>query len=115
MNTFPTDMPIRRDGYSVDPIEDRVVSRADDGTPIIRDLWPITRYSIELSMLSMSNQQVRDIRAFYQANKFDHVIWVDPWDGDQEYTVVMLSEPRIVDIIGPWAIVSVSMEGVRGA
>lgn len=115
MTDFPADLPIEQDGYLVDPITGREMSRADDGTPIIRDLWPGTRYSIQFTLFPLTNQQVRDIRDFYQTNKLTQITWADPWDGGQTYIATLLDEPRLVGVIGPWARVSVAMEGVRNA
>lgn len=114
MADFPTTYCISRQGYDIRPLTGRELTRADSGQPRIRDLWGETRYSIQFALFPLTNLQVRDVRDFYNTHKGQEIIWRDPWDDDQPYTVLMLDEPVVVGLEGKYARLQVTMEGRKG-
>lgn len=114
MADFPTSYCISRQGYEIRPLTGREVIRADSGKPRIRDLWGETRYAIQFTLFPLTNEQVSDVRDFYNANKDSEVVWRDPWDDDQPYTALMLDEPVVIGLEGRYARLQVTMEGRRG-
>jgi hypothetical protein len=109
MTAFPS-YKINQDGYSVRPRDGSNETRADSGKLRIRRLYGATRFEISFRLFGMSGSDVTTLQAFYETNKNSEIEWTDPFTS-VTYDVLMTSPPYVTRIEGPWAEMSVDLEG----
>ena len=104
------DLQIDSSAYRVTADDGSVEDRSDDGTLLVRSLWPEVRYRLTVRHPHLSLTQWQNFRQWARSYRHEPVTFMCPLTGDS-YTVLVRRQPGIVSVDGPWITCEIELEG----
>lgn len=85
---------VSANGYNENPERGSTLSRAEDGTPWIVNLWPETRYTFDITHPALCAEEQLELEQFYDQHIGDEVWWHNP-RRKEWWLVRMVGPPRL--------------------
>lgn len=107
---WPTTYTISADGYEVVPDDGSTLLRSESGKARIQRFYGDTQYNIRFSIVALAIADIAAVRAFYETNKSENIVFTDPYTG-VVYDTLFVQPPQMTRVYGRLADMEVMLTG----